>query len=155
MRAGEGFPAGEIIDATEHVFSGSNTYDFPTVPVWHRGRMIIIGDAAHATSPASGQGASMALEDAVTLAKCLRDLPAAYTAYENLRRKRVERVVAQGKRNGDGKAWTGSAGCSCRSCSSSWPGTAAGRAGPTATASSGTSGSASEGPEGIGVVGGG
>jgi 2-polyprenyl-6-methoxyphenol hydroxylase-like FAD-dependent oxidoreductase len=69
--------------------------------------MIIIGDAAHATSPASGQGASMALEDAVTLAKCLRDLPdvpAAFAAYENLRRTRVERVVAQGKRNGDGKA---------------------------------------------------
>lgn len=69
--------------------------------------MIIIGDAAHATSPASGQGASMAFEDAVTLAKCLRDLPdvpAAFAAYEGLRRTRVERVVAQGKRNGDGKA---------------------------------------------------
>jgi FAD-dependent urate hydroxylase len=68
--------------------------------------MIIIGDAAHATSPASGQGASMAIEDAVTLAKCLRDnknAAAAFTTYESLRRDRVERVVAQGKRNGDGK----------------------------------------------------
>ena len=105
--AGDDFPALEVIDATEHIFSGWNTYDFPTVPVWHRDRMIIIGDAAHATSPASGQGASMALEDAVTLAKCLRDLPDvpdAFAAYENLRRARVERVVAQGKRNGDGKA---------------------------------------------------
>lgn len=105
--ADDDFPAREVIDATEHIFSGWNTYDFPTVPVWHRGRMVIIGDAAHATSPASGQGASMALEDAVTLAKCLRDIadvPAAFAAYENLRRKRVERVVAQGKRNGDGKA---------------------------------------------------
>jgi 2-polyprenyl-6-methoxyphenol hydroxylase-like FAD-dependent oxidoreductase len=105
--AGDDFPALAVIDATEHIFSGWNTYDFPKVPVWHRDRMIIIGDAAHATSPASGQGASMALEDAVTLAKCLRDLPdvpAAFAAYENLRRKRVERVVAQGKRNGDGKA---------------------------------------------------
>jgi 2-polyprenyl-6-methoxyphenol hydroxylase-like FAD-dependent oxidoreductase len=105
--AGDDFPALDVIDATEHIFSGWNTYDFPTVPVWHRDRMIIIGDAAHATSPASGQGASMALEDAVTLAKCLRDLPdvpAAFAAYENLRRTRVERVVAQGKRNGDGKA---------------------------------------------------
>ena len=36
--------------------------------------MIIVGDAAHATSPSSGQGASMAIEDAVVLAKCLRDL---------------------------------------------------------------------------------
>lgn len=105
--ADDDFPALDVIDATEQIFSGWNTYDFPTVPVWHRERMVIIGDAAHATSPASGQGASMALEDAVTLAKCLRDLPdvpAAFAAYEDLRRARVERVVAQGKRNGDGKA---------------------------------------------------
>jgi len=37
--------------------------------------MAIIGDAAHAPSPTSGQGASLACEDAVILAKCLRDLP--------------------------------------------------------------------------------
>lgn len=68
--------------------------------------MIIIGDAAHAVSPASGQGASMALEDAVTLARCLRDVPgvdAAFAAYEQLRRSRVEAIVVEGKRNGDQK----------------------------------------------------
>jgi 2-polyprenyl-6-methoxyphenol hydroxylase-like FAD-dependent oxidoreductase len=66
----------------------------------------LIGDAAHATSPSSGQGASMAIEDALELARCLRDLPdvpRALTAYEGLRRARVERVVAIGKRTGDGK----------------------------------------------------
>lgn len=49
----------------------------------------------------------MAIEDAVTLAKCLRDLPtieAAFVTYESLRRNRVERVVKQGKRNGSYKA---------------------------------------------------
>jgi 2-polyprenyl-6-methoxyphenol hydroxylase-like FAD-dependent oxidoreductase len=69
--------------------------------------MVIIGDAAHATSPASGHGASMAIEDAVTLAKCLRDsagVPQAFARYESLRRERDERIVAQGKRNGDGKS---------------------------------------------------
>lgn len=99
-------PALDLIDATEEIFAGWNTYDFPKVPTWHRDRMVIIGDAAHATSPASGQGASMAIEDAVTLGKCLRDIkdvPAAFTRYEALRRDRVERVVKQGKRNGDGK----------------------------------------------------
>src|SRR5262249_31757864 len=52
------------------------------------------------------QGASMAIEDAVVLGKCLRDLPppAAFAAFERARRERVERVVAQGKRNGSGKA---------------------------------------------------
>jgi 2-polyprenyl-6-methoxyphenol hydroxylase-like FAD-dependent oxidoreductase len=100
-------PATTLIEATDEIFAGWNTYDFPTVPVWHRDRMVIVGDAAHATSPASGQGASMAIEDAVTLGKCLRDIgdpPAAFTRYEELRRARVERVVKQGKRNGDGKS---------------------------------------------------
>jgi 2-polyprenyl-6-methoxyphenol hydroxylase-like FAD-dependent oxidoreductase len=48
----------------------------------------------------------MAIEDAVVLAKCLRDLPHLPTAlatYERQRRDRVERVVAQGKKNGDYK----------------------------------------------------
>ena len=49
----------------------------------------------------------MAIEDAVVLAKCLRDLPdirLAFAAYEGLRRERVERVVAQGARFSSGKA---------------------------------------------------
>ncbi|WP_206784397.1 NAD(P)/FAD-dependent oxidoreductase [Amycolatopsis sp. MtRt-6] len=99
-------PATEIIRATRRIYPPWPTYDFPTVPVWHRGRMVIIGDAAHATSPAAGQGASMAIEDAVTLGKCLRDVPDvphALAAYEGLRRERVEAVVAAGKRNGDDK----------------------------------------------------
>lgn len=100
-------PMLDIIAATEHIMPGWNTYDFPTVPNWFNDRMVILGDAAHATSPSSGQGASMAIEDAVVLAKCLRDIPdtrEAFAAFERLRRERVERVVAQGKRNGSGKA---------------------------------------------------
>ncbi|RSD19925.1 FAD-dependent oxidoreductase [Amycolatopsis eburnea] len=99
-------PATEIIRATRELYPAWPTYDFPSVPVWHRGRMVIIGDAAHATSPAAGQGASMAIEDAVTLAKCLRDVPEvphALATYEGLRRERVEAVVAAGKRNGEQK----------------------------------------------------
>jgi FAD-dependent urate hydroxylase len=76
------------------------------VPVWHRGPMVIVGDAAHAPSPTSGQGASMAAEDAVALAKYLRDLPdipRALAAYEEARRSRVERIVAHGARTGSAK----------------------------------------------------
>jgi 2-polyprenyl-6-methoxyphenol hydroxylase-like FAD-dependent oxidoreductase len=68
--------------------------------------MVLVGDAAHAASPSSGQGASMAIEDGIVLAKCLRDVPeidGALAAYEHARRDRVERVVAQGRRNGSGK----------------------------------------------------
>jgi len=100
-------PMLSIIAATEEIFPGWNTYDFPKVPHWHNDRMVIIGDAAHATSPSSGQGASLAIEDGIVLAKCLRDIPdteAAFGAFTHLRRERVERVVAHGKRSGDGKA---------------------------------------------------
>lgn len=104
---GDTGPMLDIIAATEHIFPGWNTYDFPHVPVWHNDRMVIIGDAVHATSPSSGQGASLAIEDAVVLAKCLRDIPepgAAFAAFRRLRQERVERVVRHGKRSGDGKA---------------------------------------------------
>lgn len=99
-------PALAVIRHTEHIFAGWPTYEMPTVPRWHTDRMVIIGDAAHAVSPSAGQGASMAIEDAVILAKCLRDipeLPRALARYEALRRDRVERIVAQGQRNSGGK----------------------------------------------------
>lgn len=67
----------------------------PSVPHWHRGRMVLVGDAAHAPSSSSGQGASLAIESAVELARCLRDLPTpaeAFTAYVGLRRERVEAI---------------------------------------------------------------
>jgi len=100
-------PAVEIIKATPGRLSGWATYDLPKVPTWHRGTMIVIGDAAHATSPSAGQGASMAIEDAVVLARCLRDLPdttQAFAVYERLRRRRVERIVAHGARTSNSKA---------------------------------------------------
>lgn len=100
-------PAAAIIASTPGELRGWAVHDLPSVRHWHRDRMVIIGDAAHATSPSSGQGASMAIEDAVELGRCLRDLPdhrAAFAAYEGLRRERVEKVVAQGKRTSNLKA---------------------------------------------------
>lgn len=70
----------------------------PSVPRWHRGRMMLVGDAVHAPSNSSGQGASLAIESAVEPARCLRDLPdapTAFAAYESLRRRRVERITAR------------------------------------------------------------
>jgi FAD-dependent urate hydroxylase len=105
--AGDATPAVEIIRSTPGKLAGWATYDLPSVPTWTRGSMIVIGDAAHATAPSSGQGASMAIEDAVVLARCLRDLPEigqAFAAYERLRRARVERIVAHGARTSNSKA---------------------------------------------------
>jgi FAD-dependent urate hydroxylase len=104
--AGDRSPARAIIDATPGELEVRATYDLPSVRRWHRDRMVLIGDAAHATSPSSGQGASMAIEDAVELGRCLRDAPdpdAAFAAYERLRRSRVEQVVADGARSSNVK----------------------------------------------------
>jgi len=80
--------------------------DIPTVPTWSNDRMVLIGDAAHASSPSSGQGASLAIESAVQLARCLRDLPheQAFAAYEQLRRARVEKIIAAAARTNTDKA---------------------------------------------------
>jgi 2-polyprenyl-6-methoxyphenol hydroxylase-like FAD-dependent oxidoreductase len=105
--AGDRGPATELIASGRLDIAGDNTHDLPSVPSWHRGAMMIIGDAAHAPSPSSGQGASMALEDGVLLAKCLRDVPdtgEALVVFEHIRRSRVERVVAQGARSSSTKA---------------------------------------------------
>jgi 2-polyprenyl-6-methoxyphenol hydroxylase-like FAD-dependent oxidoreductase len=79
----------------------------PPVPHWHRGRMVLVGDAVHAPSNSTGQGASLAMESAIQLARCLRDLPdlaSAFTAYERLRRPRVEKIAARGARISHAKA---------------------------------------------------
>ncbi len=93
-------PAVELIRATNEIFVRWGTYNFHSAPIWHSGGMVVIGDAAHAGPDA--HGASMALEDAVTLAKCLRDLPTvheAFLGYDKLCRPRVERVLGVSKRN--------------------------------------------------------
>lgn len=104
--AADAVPAAELIRASDEIVGPWNTWDLPRVPVWRDDRTILIGDAAHAVSPSSGQGASMAIEDAVTLGRCLRarsDLAAALADYEGLRRDRVEKVVAYGRRSGSTK----------------------------------------------------
>jgi 2-polyprenyl-6-methoxyphenol hydroxylase-like FAD-dependent oxidoreductase len=104
-------PAADLVRNGRLELAGDNTYDLGHVPTWFRGRMVIIGDAAHAPSPSSGQGASMALEDAVALAQALRDhadgdhadVSAAFAAYEKARRARVEKIVAAGARSSSSK----------------------------------------------------
>ncbi|GIE93802.1 FAD-dependent oxidoreductase [Paractinoplanes rishiriensis] len=104
--AADALPAADIIRATPAVLGPWNTDDLPRVPTWRTARTVLLGDAAHAMSPSSGQGASMAMEDAATLGRCLAEEPDLATAlgrYERRRRARVEKVVAQGRRNGSGK----------------------------------------------------
>ena len=100
-------PFPEIIRADRGPLVGWATYDVPTVPRWYRDNMIVIEDAAHATSPAAGQGAAMALEDAVLLPRFLRDapdVPTAFRLFEQMRRDRVEKIVRYGARSSNSKA---------------------------------------------------
>ncbi|MFX0574277.1 FAD-dependent oxidoreductase [Nocardia nepalensis] len=105
-------PAARIVAATpdDTFVPAFNQYDMPTVAKWHNDKMVIVGDAAHAVASSSGQGVSMAVEDAVTLAICLRDIPdtaAALAAFEQRRRERVEKVVAYGAETSGDKASSG------------------------------------------------
>jgi 2-polyprenyl-6-methoxyphenol hydroxylase-like FAD-dependent oxidoreductase len=69
-------------------------------PPWHRGRVLLIGDAAHATSPHVGQGAAQAIEDAVVLAEELAADQPLDAALERFMKRRYERckVVVEGSR---------------------------------------------------------
>ena len=99
----------EMIRATESTIIGYPIYDISTQPIWQKGPVVLVGDAIHAVSPNAGQGASLAVEDAIVLAKCLRDIPdhaLAFATYERLRRARAERMVQHGRSAGQGKVMT-------------------------------------------------
>ncbi len=103
---GDRGPAVELIAGGRLELSADNTYDLARLPVWRRGPMVVIGDAAHAPAPSSGQGGSMALEDAVVLAGSLRGAASVedgLASYESRRRERVERIVRYGARSSSTK----------------------------------------------------
>lgn len=65
---------------------------------WHRGRVVLLGDAVHASTPHLGQGAGMAIEDAIVLAEELerhRTPDAAFAAYRDRRFERCRYIVEQ------------------------------------------------------------
>jgi 2-polyprenyl-6-methoxyphenol hydroxylase-like FAD-dependent oxidoreductase len=105
FHAGWHDPIPQLIDAMEQIVVTA-TLDVATLPTWSRGRTVLIGDAAHATSPHAGQGASIALEDAYRLVAALREgheTSVAFQNFERERRPRAERIVALARRNGNQK----------------------------------------------------
>lgn len=79
-------------------------HDRPTLPQWHRGRCLLIGDAVHPMLPFMAQGAAMAIEDAYILAELIADNGGVdtqvYQTFTHLRQQRTQRVQAQSARNG-------------------------------------------------------
>jgi FAD-dependent urate hydroxylase len=92
-------PAATLLDALDpadaiHV----STIEEIALDSWVRDHVVLVGDAAHATSPNMAQGAAMALEDALVLANSLRDtrsIPDALATFEARRRPRTDWVRAQ------------------------------------------------------------
>ena len=89
--------AGQIAEVRDLITDSSRVVYRPieTVwvdPPWQRGRVALIGDAAHATSPHVGQGAAMALEDSVVLAEEIARTDVLADAFEAFGRRRYERV---------------------------------------------------------------
>jgi 2-polyprenyl-6-methoxyphenol hydroxylase-like FAD-dependent oxidoreductase len=105
FHAGWHDPIPQILDAAENIVV-TDTLDVATLPTWSRGRALLIGDAAHATSPHAGQGASLALEDAMRLSRLMQDgqeLALTFQTFEIERRARAEKIVALARRNGNSK----------------------------------------------------
>lgn len=106
-----GWPFGipEAIDATPtHAILRNDLCDRPPRSPWSRGRVTLLGDAAHPTTPNLGQGAVMAIEDAVVLARALAthdDLGTALGAYERERMPRSARIVTLSLRFGQIAQW--------------------------------------------------
>jgi salicylate hydroxylase len=76
------------------------------------GRIVVLGDAAHAMSPHLGQGAAMSIEDGGVLSECLSrcssisDIPMAVRVYERIQKPRAERVKKAAEISGVWKAMT-------------------------------------------------
>lgn len=99
-------PIEEIIASTTMPIIRWSVVEMPPLSTWYKGRVVLVGDAAHAMGPHSGQGGSMAMEDSLVLAKCLRDIPViseAFATYQQIRKERVEYVVDVTRRTGDRK----------------------------------------------------
>ncbi|WP_328602281.1 FAD-dependent monooxygenase [Nocardia terrae] len=83
-------------------------YDLPPLAGFVRGRVALLGDAAHAMTPNLGQGANQAIEDAVTLAAVLAHdpVPEALAAYDRLRRARTAGIARRSRLIGAVAQWS-------------------------------------------------
>lgn len=110
MHVSDPEPNRAILDSVSAIDRCYPIFDMPELPAWSGDHVVLLGDAAHAVGPHAGQGASMAIEDALVLAACLHGETTAQEAfkrYERLRRPRVAEVVKLTARNGSQKTTTG------------------------------------------------
>ncbi|EJU01997.1 FAD/NADP-binding domain-containing protein [Dacryopinax primogenitus] len=112
---------GEVIKGTTELVK-FGLYLRSVAPVWHKGRAVLLGDAAHPTTPFLGQGANQATEDVYHLVRLLlkhapfteENLDKAFTEYANVRMDRVRRTIEQTKKEGDLRMIKGREACLAR-----------------------------------------
>jgi 2-polyprenyl-6-methoxyphenol hydroxylase-like FAD-dependent oxidoreductase len=95
-------PIGSIVEATPpDTILRNDVYHLEPLPQWSRGRVVLLGDAAHASTPGIGQGAAQAIEDAVALGAALEkggETAAALAQYEARRRPRAQLALRLSRR---------------------------------------------------------
>ncbi|KAI0321463.1 hypothetical protein OF83DRAFT_1051187 [Amylostereum chailletii] len=113
-RASWGYGASELIKTTERLVK-FGLYDRPELNSWHIGRVVLLGDAAHPTSPHLGQGANQAFEDVYHLTRLLDEqnldrtpldttaLDKIFTAYESIRIPRASALVQGARKQGESR----------------------------------------------------
>lgn len=99
-------PVGHLLDALEdRPVNRVLIHDLPPVATWSRGRVVLLGDAAHAMAPDLGQGGCQALEDGLVLAHYLastdRSVPDALRRYEQERAPRTAEIVRRARNRSD------------------------------------------------------
>lgn len=79
-----------------------NIYDLKPLKTFVYNRTVLLGDAAHATTPNLGQGAGQAMEDAIVLANCLEtyDFDQALERYDKLRVKHTKKIIKKSRKIG-------------------------------------------------------
>jgi 2-polyprenyl-6-methoxyphenol hydroxylase-like FAD-dependent oxidoreductase len=111
-------PVEALVEATPaEALIRTDLYDRPPLAPWGRGRVTLLGDAAHPTTPNLGQGAGMALEDAAALARRLAsggDVEEALRAYEAARAARTAAVVRASRAIGAVGQWRSPAAVAAR-----------------------------------------
>ena len=91
------FSAPAVRDSLAHLTDPGQVilrpFDITLVPPpWHKGRVLLLGDAAHSPTPQMTSGGGLAIEDAVVLAECLAATPSIPDALEAYTKRRFDRV---------------------------------------------------------------
>jgi 2-polyprenyl-6-methoxyphenol hydroxylase-like FAD-dependent oxidoreductase len=111
-------PVPAMIGATEDAeIQRLDVYDLDPISSWARGRVTVMGDAAHAMTFNTGQGACQAILDGVALAKHLReaqDIPLALRDFEGSRRKPAYSQVRLSRAIGKLGRWDSPVACAAR-----------------------------------------